>query len=42
MYEDSGILYILDLHLGIFMYKLLGTGQVIELDYILWTSYGNL
>lgn len=42
LYVDSRLLYILDMHEGIFVFRILGTGDVAEYDHISWRSYGNL
>lgn len=39
---DRQFLYVLDLHHGIYIYKILGEGKVIEYDWIELTTYGNI
>ena len=39
---EQGYIYILDLHKGLYVYKLLGNGKVVEHDSIELNTYGNI
>ena len=39
---QQSYIYILDLHHGVYIYKLLGSGKVIEHDWIQLNTYGNI
>lgn len=42
VYLEQGYIYILDLHKGVYVYKLLGNGKVIEHDSIELNTFGNI